>query len=363
MEMKLREIEKQIKRTHHFAWSPKHIEKIRTDLKPRLAIHLAEQVFDQLGWELVFRSGSAAEAFYLDRFDFRREKIYVSVTSYGELEVKSESTGGGVWDQGRNSKRVRLFLHVFQELAGQLDSNSLQAMTADIKRMENWEDYEEPEDFPQPPDIHQSTSTWAMVYGGIAAIVLSGCWASATVHGLYVILLFEVLIAISLDKALSAGFRKGNFTNFNGMQWILAGSVMLTAALYHYFQYLLVVNTGDFLALSLWELYEQRLEEGLIIEGVNLGAPGWMILLAAQPVLIYILAISFISRSHIKFIIQRIPMAVVDHAFYHFLQGKGETQVRGELSKKGWKAREVQNMVFQAMSAISESMEMNRRET
>ncbi|NET39551.1 MAG: hypothetical protein F6K19_47590, partial [Cyanothece sp. SIO1E1] len=59
-----------------------------------------------------------------------------------------------------------------------------------------------------------------------------------------------------------------------------------------------------------------------------------------------------------------------------------ETQVRGELSKKGWKAREVQNMVFQAMSAISgwkarevqnmvfqamsaisESMEMNRRET
>ncbi len=363
MKAKFREIEKQIKRTHHFAWSPKHIEKIKTDLKPRLAIHLAEQVFAQLEWEFVFRSGSAAEAFYLDRFDSRREKIYVSVTSYGELEVKSESTGGGFWDQGRNSKRVRLFLHVFQELASQQDSNSLKAMTADIERMEKWQDYEEPEDFPQPPDIQQNTSIWAIIYGGITAILLSVSWAFATVHGLYVLLLFEVLIALGLSKALSMGFSKGNFTYFTGMEWILAGSVMLTAASYHYFQYLLIVNTGDFLALSLWELYEQRLEEGLIVEGVNLGAPGWMILLATQPVLIYIIAITFISRSHIKFIIQRVPMVVVDHAFYHFLQGKGETQVRGELSKKGWKGREVQNMVFAAMHAIRKSIEMNRRET
>lgn len=360
MKTKLKEIEKQIKRTHHFAWSPKHIEKTKTDLKPRLAIHLAEQVFDQLGWEVVFQSETEAEAYYLDRFKFRREKISVTATSYGQLEVKSESTGNEVWDQGRNSKRVRLFLHAFQELASQQDSNSLKAIAADIERAENWEDYEEPEDFPPPPDTRQNSSTWAIVYGGICALVLSGLWAFATVNNFYILLLFEVLIAFALGKALSAGFRKGNFTFFIGVQWILAGSVMLLAALYHYFQYLLIVNTGDFLALSLWELYELRLAQGLIIEGLNLGAPGWMILLAAQPVLIYIIALSFISRSQMQLLIDRVPMAVVEYAYYHFLQGRSETQVRGELSRKGWKDKEVQDMVFEAMHAISESMEMNR---
>lgn len=360
MEAKFKEIAKHIKRTHHLAWSPKHVEKIKIDLKPRLAIHLTEQIFDQLGWELVFQSDTEAEAYYLDRFNFRREKISITATGYGQLEVKSESTGNEVWDQGRNSKWVRLFLHAFQELASQQDSASLQAMAADIERAENWEDYEEPEDFPLPPDIRQNTSTWAMVSGGIAAILLSGFWALATVNNFYILLLFEVLIALALGKALSLGFRKGNFSYFIGVQWILAGSVMLLAALYHYFQYLLIVNTGDFLALSLWELYEQRLEQGLIIKGLNLGAPGWMILLAAQPVIIYMIALSFISRSQMQLLIDRVPMSVVEHAYFHFLQGKSETQVRGELSKKGWKEKETQDMVFEAMHAISESMEMNR---
>ena len=141
METKLKEIEKQIKRTHHFAWSPKHIETIKTDLKPRLAIYLTEKIFEQLDWEIVYQSDSEAEAYYLDRFNFRREKVSVAVTSNGQLEVKSESTGNEMWDQGRNSKRVRLFLHAFQELAKQQDSDSLKAIAADIEREEKWEDY------------------------------------------------------------------------------------------------------------------------------------------------------------------------------------------------------------------------------
>lgn len=360
MESKYKEIEKQIKRTHHFAWSPKHLEKIKMDLKPRLAIHLAQQVFEQLGWELVYQSDMETEAFYLDRFNFRREKVSITATSYGELEVKSESTGNEMWDQGRNSKRVRLFLHAFQELAEKQDSKSLEAMTADIQRKENWEDYQEPDDFPKPPDSDQSTSTWAMIIGGLSALLLSGIWAFATVNNFYILLLFEFLIAFLLAKTLSIGFKKGNFTHFIGVQWILAGCVMLIAVLYHYFQYLLILNTGDLMALSMGELYEQRLEEGLIIEGLNLGAPGWMILLAVQPVLIYIIALSFVSRSQIQLLIDRVPMTVIDHAYFHFMQGKSETDVRGELHSKGWKEKGAQDMVFEAMSAISESMELDR---
>ncbi|MBX2871695.1 MAG: hypothetical protein KTR30_06340 [Saprospiraceae bacterium] len=360
MEAKLKAIEKQIKRTHHFAWSPKHIEKIKIDMKPRLAIHLAEQVFEELEWEIVYQSHTEAEAYYLDRFNFRREKVSVTATSYGQLEVKSESTRNEMWDQGRNSKRVRLFLHAFQKLAEQQDNNSLKTMTADIERKEKWEDYEEPDDFPLPPESHRNTSTWAIIYGGLAAILLSGVWAFATVNDFYVLLLFEVLIAFALAKTLSAGFERGNFTYFIGVQWILAGCVMLLAALYHYFQYLFIVKTGDYLALSLWDLYEQRLAQGLMIKDLNLGAPGWMILLALQPVLIYIIALSIISRSQLQLLIDRVPMPVIDHAYYHFLQGKSETQVRGELSKKGWKDKGVQDMVFEAMSAISDSMELNR---
>lgn len=360
MEAKLKEIEKQIKRTHHFAWSPKHLETIRIDLEPRLAIHLTEKIFEQLDWEIVYQSDAETEAYFLDRFNFRREKVSVSATNYGQLEVKSESTGNEMWDQGRNSKRVRLFLHAFQELVEQQDSDSLKAMAAEIEREEKWEDYQEPQDFPTPPESEETTSVWAIIYGGIAAIALSALWALATVNNFYILLLFEVLIALALAKVLSLGFKRGKFTYFIGVQWILAGSVMLIAILYHYFQYLFIVSTGDILAFSIWELYDYRLNQGLIIEGLNLGAPGWMILLAVQPVLIYIIALSYISRSQIQLLIDRVPMPVIEHAYFHFLQGKNETQVRSELSKKGWREKGVQDMVFEAMSAIKESMELNR---
>lgn len=360
METNWKEIEKQIKRTHHFAWSPKHIETTKTDLKPRLAIHLVEQTFEQLGWELVHLAQNEAEAYYLDGFGFRREKVSIQVRTYGEVEVKSESSGNEMWDLGRNSKRVRLFIHAFQQLAEQQDANSLQALKTAVEEKDSWANYEEPESFPTPPDQTESNSVWAVALGVLAAIVLSAIWARFTVQGMYIILLYEFLIALALAKTLAFGFRKGNFTHFVGVQWILAGCTMLVAGLYQYFQYLFVVGSGELLALSLWDLLNERFSQGLLIEGINLGAPGLMILLAVQPVLIYLIALAFVSKSHIRLLIDRVPMEVVDYTYFQIMQGKNETQVRSELSKKGWKDKGLQDMVFEAMGAISEAMELNR---
>jgi len=355
-----KEIEKQIKRTHHFAWSPKHIETTKTDLKPRLAIHLVEQAFEQLGWELVHLAQNEAEAYYLDGFGFRREKVSIQVRTYGEVEVKSESSGNEMWDVGRNSKRVRLFIYAFQQLAKQQDAKSLQALKTEVEEKDSWAKYEAPEAFPAPPDQTDSTSIWAIVLGVLAAIVLSAIWARITERGMYIILLYEFLIGLALAKTLAYGFRKGNFTHFVGVQWILGGCVMLIAVLYQYFQYLFVVGSGELLATNVWDLLDQRLSQGLLVEGVNLGAPGWMILLAVQPVLIYLIGLAFVSKSQIRLLIDRVPMEVIDYAYFQIMQGKNETQVRSQLSKKGWKDKGVQDMVFEAMGALSEAMELNR---
>lgn len=360
MESNLKAYEKQIKRKHHVAWSPKHTEEVKTSLKPALAILLVEQAFLKLGWEIVYLTEKEAEAFFLDRFNFRREKVSVAVTSYGVMSVKSESMGNEWWDMGRNSKRVRLFIHAFQQEEKSHSSESLKELARQAERQEKWEDYEEPEALPSPPAKSDGSVVWAIVTGVLASILLSAGWAKATLANMYIILLFEALIAIALAQALALGFRKGNFTHFTAVQWILGGCVMLIACLYQYFQYLFIVGTGELMAMSIWDLLNERLSQGLIIEGLNLGAPGWMILLAVQPILIYLIALVGVSRSQMKLLIDRVPTEVVEYAYFHVLQGKGETDVRRELSKKGWKDKGQQDMVFEALGAIYESMELNR---
>ena len=47
-------------------------------------------------------------------------------------------------------------------------------------------------------------------------------------------------------------------------------------------------------------------------------------------------------------------------AFYHFVKGKDESQVRAELASLGWTSEINQNEVFEAIDGIQGNNEMNR---
>ena len=60
--------------------------------------------------------------------------------------------------------------------------------------------------------------------------------------------------------------------------------------------------------------------------------------------------------------LERVPMEVVNFAFYHFVKEKTENQVRSELSKMGWTEEQDQNEVFESIGAVQGATELNRME-
>lgn len=66
------------------------------------------------------------------------------------------------------------------------------------------------------------------------------------------------------------------------------------------------------------------------------------------------------TRFLIGYVIKRIPTEVIDFAFYHFIKGKDEYQVRSELAQLGWIDKQNQNEVFEAIDGIQGKNEMSK---
>ena len=62
----------------------------------------------------------------------------------------------------------------------------------------------------------------------------------------------------------------------------------------------------------------------------------------------------------IDYVIERVPVEVVDFAYYHFVKEKSEEEVRAELAKKGWSDIRNQDEVFEAISGLQYAYECNR---
>lgn len=362
MEESLKIYEKSIDKKHGFGWTPKYEEEFRTNLNEKVFISIAEKTFEKLNWDLVYKEDKVIEAKRKEsNFGVEKWTEAISINfSHGKIIVKSESLGNEIWDNGKNSKRVKLFIHAFKEIEKSFDRESLERLEVEIDRKNNWDDYLIPENLSKPNEIKKANFTILLIGGFLISVVLAFILAQISVIGMYVIVLVEYGVALAIAFSLKWLIEISNFTELNKLRYLLIGIIILTYLLNQYFQYEIIIRENNYDRIGFLEFIKFRLEEGLIIKKTNTGWIGLVISWILQFVITYYIALLRLISNVASYQLRRVPVDVIDFAFYHFVKNKTEGEVRKELSQKGWTVRQNQDEVFEAINALSELKQLNR---
>lgn len=353
--------ESSIKKTHSFGWTPKHKEEFRTQLSKLAFIPIVIQTFEKLGWDIVYRDETTVEAKRKDNWNRWTEKIAVNY-DFGKVTVKSTSLGNEMWDLGRNSKRVKLFIYAFKETEKEFDAQALVELEEKVEKANNWDDYEVPETLPQPSTPKKPQFIIPIVGTIIASLLLGLLLAFISVKGIYIIFLFEICIGLAIGFVLKWLIKNSNYTIYKNLHYLLIISILIIYLSNQYFQYLIILNENNYEPIGFLEFIKLRLEAGLTIKKLNTGWIGLVISWILQLVITYYIGVLQLLSGLASYQLNRVPTEVIDFAFYHFVKGKSESEVRGELSKKGWSNKQNQDEVFEAIGSISASSEINRME-
>lgn len=361
MTEELKKYESTIKKKHSFNWTPKFEEEFRTDLSKSVFVPIAIKTFEKLGWDLVFQDEISAEAKRKGDWDRWTEKISVTYES-GKVKVKSVSLGNEMWDNGRNSKRVLLFKYAFHQTEKEFDKEALAELEKQVEKTNNWDDYEIPKSLPQPKEIKEP-KLWIPIAGGlITALLLGYVVAFLSLKGIYIIGLFEVGVAVVMGFVLKQLIKLSNYTFYDHLHYLLIGMILITYISNQYFQYQIILNENNYRLFSFLEFMRARFDAGLTIKSLNTGWIGLLISWVLQLVITYFVGILRLSSSLISYSLERVPIEVVDFAYYHFVKEKTEDQVRAELAKMGWDKTQDQDEVFESIGALQGATEFRRME-
>ncbi|WP_228463206.1 hypothetical protein [Chryseobacterium cheonjiense] len=91
-----------------------------------------------------------------------------------------------------------------------------------------------------------------------------------------------------------------------------------------------------------------------------MGWIGWIIIWIVQLGLTGLVAYLRIVVVLTKYVLERIPVEVVDFACYHFIKSKSEEEVRRALAEKGWSDKKDQDEVFDAIGGLQNVTALNR---
>lgn len=355
----LNKYESIIKKKHSFNWTPKFEEEFRTDLSKTVFIPIVIKTFEKLEWDLVFQDEISAEAKRKGEWNRWTEKISVTY-DYGKVKVKSVSLGNEMWDNGRNSKRVRLFKYAFQQTEKEFDKEALAELEKEVERTNNWDDFEIPESLPQPKE-RKEPQVWIPIVGGfLTALLLGYVVAFLSVKGVYIIGLFEVGVAFAIGFALKFLIKASNYTNYDILKYSLIGMVILVYVSNQYFQYQIILTENNYQPIGFFEFMKLRLEAGLTLKTLNTGWIGLAISWVFQLGFTYAIGLFRLASNLTSYQLERVPMVVVDFALYHFVKKKTENEVRSELSKMGWTEEQDQNEVFESIGAVQEAIDLSR---
>lgn len=362
MTQELKDIEKRIKNTHKFAFTPKYKSEFHTQLSEKAFFAITNQAFEKLDWDVIYVDEHSIEAKRKAKslgFTQYTESITVSF-NYGKVTVKSESLGNEFWDNGRNSKRVHLFIHVCQDIEKKYNRDELKQLEKDQESKENWDDYKIPTELPKPKSVRKPNIIFPIITSVIFSVSLAFIIAKISISGKYIIFLFEFLIGLALAFSLKIGIKLGNFTSFNKLRNIIIISILIVFIGNQFFQYNIILIENNLERIGFFEFLKLRLQQGLTIKTLNVGTIGLIISWILQLGLTFVFGYLNLTRFLINYVVQRIPIEVIDFAFYHFVKGKDENQVRAELSSLGWSNVQNQNEVFEAIDGIQGNNEMNR---
>lgn len=362
MEDIFKNYEKTIKKKHSINFTPKYKEEFRTSVTNTLFVAIAEKAVAKLGWDLIYKDENNIEAKRKEK-SLGLERWTEAITAnyeYGNVVVKSESLGNEMWDIGKNSKRVKLFIYAFKETLETFDRQSLNELEKETEKKNNWDDYVIPESLPQPIQSKKPNILIPIIGGLIISLIVGFIIAFISVKGMYFIGLFEFLVATAIVLAMKHLIKLSNFTDFNKLKYLLSAMIILIYISNQYFQYEIILNENSYDRIGFLEFLKLRLSQGLIIKKLNTGWIGlvisWVIQLGLTGLFVYLKIISVLT----KYAIERVPVEVTDFAYYHFVKGKTEKEVRNELVKKGWTDKVNQDEVFEAIGGFQNATELNR---
>lgn len=362
MEEIFKNYEKTISRKHSVGFTPKYQEEFNTFVNETLFVTIAEKTFEKLGWDLVYKDDHSIEAKYkvTGWFGWRWTEIITANYKNGTVSVKSESLGNEIWDNGKNSKRVKLFIYAYQETLKTFNIQALRDLEKEIKKKNNWDDYVIPETLPKPT-LTKTPNIALPFIGGICIALITGFLvALLSLKGLYFIGLFEFLVATAHVFLMKYLIKFSNYTDFSKLQYLFGAMILLTYISNEYFQYEIILNSNNLERIGFWNFLQIRFAQGFIVNKINTGWIGWIvswvIQLGLTGIFVYFKLVTVLT----KYVIERVPPEVVDFAFYHLLKNKSEEEVRTELAKKGWSDIQHQNEVFEAIGGHQNVVALNR---
>lgn len=357
-----KELEKQLSKTHKFGFTPKYKYEFRTKLSEKAFFAVTNKVFDKLEWDIVYIDEHSVEA--------KRKTKNLGITkytesiivlyNYGNISVKSESLGNELWDNGRNSKRVHLFIEVFKDIEKNYNREELNQLEKEQEAKDNWDDYVVPIELPMPKATKKPTIVFAAVITVLTSVILAFALAKISLTGNYILILFEFIIGTALAFALKFGIELGNYTNFLKLRNILIISILTVFLGNQIFQYNMILMENNFERISFFEFIKLRFEQGLTIKTLNVGGIGLVISWLVQLGFTFAFGYMHLTRYLINYTIERIPREVIDFAYYSFLKGKNEQEVRKELACMGWRDEQNQTEVFEGLEGVHGNNEMNR---
>jgi hypothetical protein len=300
----------------------------------------------------VFQDVDQVEAKRQGDFEKWTHKITAKIDSRGRVEVKSVSLGNEMWDVGKNSLRVKLFIFAFNEELKEYDTEKLAELEKEIEKKDNWDDYEVPNSLPNPKKFIEPQIIVPFLGAGLIAIALGYLIALLSLEGLYVIFLFEIGVGFIFGFAMKYLMKLGNYTDFSKIKLILIACIFLTFLLNQVFQYHLILARNDYEPIGFLAFMKLRLEKGLVVRDLNVGAIGLIISWIIQVGLSYLIAHFRTVLGMVHVLLDRVPPEVVDFAHYHFVKGKSEIAVKQELSKMGWSTDLQHKMVFEAIDGL-----------
>lgn len=362
MEEKYKQYEKTIKKKHSFAWTPKYASEFSTRLNAKEFIAISEKTFKDLGWDIVYQDDKSIESKRSEK-SLGTERWTEGITAtfdYGKIQVKSVTLGNEMWDIGRNSKRVQLFIYAFQETEKSFDREELQNLVNEKETVNNWDDYIVPDSLPKPNEIREPKFYIPILGCSILSILIAFLLAKVSISGFYIIGLFEFLVGFVIGFTFKYLIKFSNFTNYDKLHYVILGTVGLTYLLNQYFQYEIILYENNYNRIGFFEFLKIKFEKGLTIKKLNTGWIGLLIHWILQLVITYYVTVMAVIRNLTKYQLDRVPPEVVDFAFYHFVKDKTEDQVRKELTLKGWTEIQNQDEVFEAIGALQTTQEVNR---
>lgn len=361
MEEKFKDYEKTIVKKHSFG-SPKYKEEFHTSLSKTVFIPIAEKAILKLDWDVVFKNENSIEAKRKEvTLGIEKWTEVITITfNHGNVEVKSESLGGPLLDLGKNSKRVKLFIYAFKETEKEFDTNALNELESETEKKNNWDDYIVPETLPVPGELKKKNFSILIAGGIVISLLLGFIIAAVSIHVIYVIGIFELLVGLIVAYSLKFLIELSNFSETKKIEYVLVGMIFLIYFSNQYFQYEIILNENNFERIGFLNFLKIRFSEGLLVKKLNTGWIGLVLSWILQLILTYYIALSKLISIIAGYKIKKIPVEVVDFTCYHLIKGKTETEVRKELSDKGWKTTENQDEIFEAIGAINSSVELSR---